>query len=356
MSIRHSIAAVIGAALFVFNVQAQPAGALLVRRGAFIHQARNAMVVAKPNGTVDAVDLASGRTLWTADDAASPLGLDDRYVVAQVEQIPADSHLRVAVLDAQDGRKISEASIELPANVRALVQDELGESFRAAAERDGATFVISWFYQFRPIEAVAERSARHPASTLVSGTVRILADSGRIVGAAASTVDSVPDRWRSYGSAPRPPWHAGDVLANVEGGRGGPLTLKRSKVMTAEVLPDRILSKQAVSALASVDERHLLAAERVGEGGVDDPEYRWRIFNLESGEQIAEFRRDVSAAPFFLSNDNVVFESAAHGFLSGGVWVEEPLAIQAIRASSGSPAWNCTLRDLSYRGPVPPKR
>jgi outer membrane protein assembly factor BamB len=354
MSIRPAIAAAISTVLVSLSVQAQPA--LLFRRGALVQQSRNALFVAKPGGRVEAVDLTSGRTLWSSGDAASPLGQDDAYVVAQIEQIPPDSRLRVVVLDAGDGRKISEASIDLPPDVRALVQDDLGESFRAVAEREGAVFVISWFYQFLPIEAVAERG-EHEEPRLVAGTIRILADSGRVVGAAAAAVNAVPDRFRAFGSAPRPPWRAGNVSASVEGGRGDPLTLKRSNSVTGAVLPDRVLSKQAISSLASVDERNLLAAERVGEGGEDDPEYRWRIFNLETGDSIAEFRRDVSVAPFIVSRENVVFESAAHGFLSGGaVWVEEPLRIHAVRASTGSPVWSTTVRDLSYRGPMPPKR
>src|ERR1041384_5394695 len=107
MSIRPAIAAAISAVLVSLSVQAQPA--LLFRRGALVQQSRNALFAAKPGGRVEAVDLTSGRTLWSSGDVASPLGQDDAFVVAQIEQIPPDSRLRVAVLDAGDGRKISEA-------------------------------------------------------------------------------------------------------------------------------------------------------------------------------------------------------------------------------------------------------
>jgi hypothetical protein len=108
--------------------------------------------------------------------------------------------------------------------------------------------------------------------------------------------------------------------------------------------------------MPSADQNHLLTSERVGEGGPDDPEYRWVIFAMDTGDRVTELRRDVSAASFFVFSDSVILESRPHGYLRGDLRVDEPLEIQSVRLSTGVPKWKVELRDLSYRGPRPPAR
>jgi len=332
---------------------AQPSSAFLLRRGAIVDASRGAAYISKPNGTIDALDLASGRTLWTSAAAALPLGASQDVLVAQSEERSPARKFQIAVLDTASGRKLSEASVTLPEGVRALVTDEEGKAFRATAEREGAVFVVSWFYQESPMEGIAPQSGE-PAWRLFAGSARISAQSGKVIAAEGGAVRDVPARWRTYDSPPRAPWRAGAALAQTEGGRGRPLTLKRTEAATGRELPDQALSSRALVAVASADERNLLASEQVGEGGPDDPEYQWNIFTLETGERAGELRRDVSAAPFFVFSDSVIFESRPHGYLRGDVRVEEPLEIHSVRLSSGVPKWKVELRDLSYRGPRPP--
>ncbi|HYR28008.1 MAG TPA: hypothetical protein VEU30_06050, partial [Thermoanaerobaculia bacterium] len=62
------------AALLLFPIlsfAAPPTGSsFLLRRGAIVDSTRNAVYVAKPNGTVESIDLASGRTQWASNAAA----------------------------------------------------------------------------------------------------------------------------------------------------------------------------------------------------------------------------------------------------------------------------------------------
>jgi hypothetical protein len=132
--------------------------------------------------------------------------------------------------------------------------------------------------------------------------------------------------------------------------------LKRWDARTGQALPDRTLLETALVALASADQQHLLASERVGTGGPSDPEYRWSIFSLESGERVGELRRDVSASPFFVWKDEIVFISQPYGLRSGDEWIEEPLKVRAFRLTDGGPVWDRAVRDLEYRGTTPPAR
>ncbi len=333
---------------------AEPGAAFLFRRGTIVDSVRGAAYVARPNGTIDAVDLGSGRALWSSADAAVPIGGDQDLLVAQFEEKPrATERLHIVLLQSSDGRKVGEATITLPEGVRALVEDVEASSFRARAEREGAQFLVSWYYRENLYRGIAPAPGE-PMVRLFAGSARIHPDTASVVAVDGGPVGEVPARWRNYGSPPPPPWRSGSVFAHTEGGRGGPLTLKRTDVASALPLPDQLLSKHAITSVPSADQRHLLAAERVGEGGPDAPEYRWMVFAIDTADRVTELRRDVSAAPFFVFTDSIIFESRPHGYLRGELRVDEPLEIHAIRLSTGVPKWKVELRDLSYRGPRPP--
>jgi hypothetical protein len=334
------------------SIHAQPGAVAAtpfeLRRGVIVDSGRNAIYLPAPDSSIQAIDLSAGRVLWETHDAALPLTADDSLLVAQGEEREKDE-LPIAVLDLQTaGRKTLEAVIPLPRGVRALVADEKGRSFRARAELQGNSVVISWTYRNLNVEGVAPPPGERPRVRIVSGEARIDLRSGNVVAMPGGPLVEDP--------VPPARWNAGNVLASTSGGRGGPVTLKRSDARTGAPLPDRVLVKKGIVALPSAERSHLLASERVGKGGPDDPEYRWTIFSSETGERIGELHRDVSAAPFFLAGGNVVFESRPFGYRVGEVWVDEPLKIRAMRLSQGVPVWEHPVRHLEYRGPVPPAR
>jgi hypothetical protein len=335
---------------------AQPASAFLLRRGAIVDPVRGGAYISRPGGTIDAVDLTSGRTLWTSGDAAVPLGVGDGLLIAQFEEKPkATERLQVVVMNVAGGDKVSEASIPLPAGVRGLVADERGRSFRATAEREGSHFLVSWYYLEHLSRGIAPERGQ-PMVRRFAGSARVHPQTGKVVASEGGPVNEVPGRWKTHGTPPLPPWRSGNVSARTEGGRGGPLTMRRTDALSGRSLPDQTLSKAAITSVPSADQRHLLASERVGEGGPDDPEYRWAIFAIDTAERATELRRDVSASAFFVFGDSVILESPAHGYRRGDLQVDEPLEIHAIRLSTGVAKWEVELRDLGYRGPRPPAR
>jgi hypothetical protein len=329
----------------------------LLRDTAIIDPAHGAAYVATPGGTVDAVDLSAGRTLWTSAEAAVPLGIDQGLVVAQSEEKPLPTEkFKIVVLDAANGGKVSEATVMLPDGVRALVEDEIGKSFRATAEREGALFVVSWLYSDFEVRGKAPSENEKPALHFYAGSVRLDPRSGKVINASGGELTGPPARWKRYGAPPQQPWQSGTVSARAEGGRGGPLVLKRTDAASGRALPDQTLSAHALVDVASYDQAHLLVSERVGGGGPDDPEYHWIVYAVETGERISELRRDVSAAPFFVFGDSIVLTSQPRTYIRGDVRVDEPLQLQAFRLSSGVPKWNVELRDLSNHHPLPPHR
>lgn len=331
-----------------------------LRRGVIVDGGRGVLYLPQTNGEVEAIDLSAGRVLWSSAEAALPLAVDGSLLIAQGEETKK-GRLPVAILDLDaGGRKVVDAVIPLPDDVVALIADDFERSFRAIAEREGNSFLVSWTFTERVVQGVWRDPDEPLPTRTITGAARVVINTGQVLAAATPPAkpgtEASAERVRALFALAQTPWHAGNVLSSIEGGRGGPLTLKRWDARTSTPLPDRVLLKKAIVALPSAEEKHLLASERVGEGGPDDPEYRWSIFSLETGERIGEMRRDVSAAPFVVWKDNVVFESRPYGYRIGEVWVDEPLKIRASRLSRGEQVWDRTVRHLEYRGPVPPVR
>jgi hypothetical protein len=343
----------LGSNVAVADQQGSPSGFEL-RRGVVVDAAT--AYLGNPSGGIAAVDLTSGRELWSSDDAALPLALLGPLLVTQVEEIPRSTRLRIVVFDVSArGRKVVKATIPLPDDVYAIIADELERSFRATAERDDNGITVSWSYTERQVRGMSPDDIP-PAPRIVMGAAHIDLATGQVARVSPRRVvaDAVSERLIAANGLTQTPWRAGGILATTEGGRGGPLFLRRWDALTGEPLPDRQLLKKALVALASADRGHLLATERVGTGGAGDPEYRWAIFHVETGALAGELRRDISASPFVLAKEIIVFEAPAHGLRIGETWVSEPLKLRGVRLSTGVPIWDRELRDLRYRGKVPP--
>src|SRR5258707_5601768 len=247
-----------GMILSTAGFAAPPPASFPLRYGTIVNPAGSAVYVAKPNGTIDAVDLASGRALWTSAEAALPLGVDQNLLVAQFEEKPrASEQFHLVVLDATSGRKLNEATVTLPAGVRALVADDKAKSFRATAEREGALFLVSWYYQEYLIDSIAPKP-EEPVLRSYAGSAHLNPQTGKIIAADGGQVGDVPGRGKAFGAPPQAPWQAGGQAAHTEGGRGGPLTLKRTDA-GGTPLPDQVLSRRALIAAPSADQRHVLA-------------------------------------------------------------------------------------------------
>lgn len=318
-----------------------------LRRGVFVDGA--AAYLAAPQGGIAAVDLASGRTLWTSELDAVPVALLGTLLVTQVEEIPAQQRLRVVILDtAARGRKVAEATIPLPEDVIAIVEDQLERTFRVRAQRDGTGILVSWQFAYRDV-----KGARIEGQTLferiVDGAAHIDLATGRAV-----VLPARAPKANAFAADPDERWRAGAVLARTEGGRGGPLVLERWNASTGAKLPDLQLLRHAIASLPSADRAHVLGAERASAGGTQDPEYRWSIFSVETGALLGELRRESSAAPFVVADGNVVFETPRNGIRHGEEWLIEPLKIRGVRLSTGVTVWDHEIRELRYRGPVPP--
>ncbi|HKR63591.1 MAG TPA: hypothetical protein VJZ00_07655 [Thermoanaerobaculia bacterium] len=336
--------------LFAATLRADlPGNGVEVRRGVVADVAGGTLYASAVGGGIDAIDAATGRVLWSSNDAAVPLTLVGGRLVAQVEEKPAVERLRLALIDtASRGRKVADAIVALPDGVDAIVADNLTRSFRVTAEHDASGVVISWMFTEVEDDGGIHVPGEVSQQRIVNGAARVDLETGRVTPLAPRRVIS--------NSATDAAWRAGDVLSSVEGGRGAAIVLKRRDARTGAVLPDRELLPRGLFALPSADRAYLLATSRVGAGGPEDPEYQWSIFSAATGELLGELRREISASPFVVANGNIIFEAPPRGYKSGDTWIDEPLTLRAVRLSSAVPVWDHEVRDLRYTGKQPPSK
>jgi len=313
--------------------------------GALVDLARGTAYLGAPAGGVEAVQLESGSLLWSTEAASLPLALNDGALLAQGDEARSDPPLALVVLNtAEAGKTLFQMTTPVPRGVRARVTDSARGAFRVQARAVDRGFALNWTFRENPPHDMPPEG-RNVAPSVSNGALLVDLKARRV----EPLIADGSLRAGSDGLAP-----SAAVRARVEGGRGDALTLKRWNPHTRDALPDRVLLEKALLSLPSADERHLLAVERVGGGGPGDPEYRWSIFVLESGERVAELRRDSSAAPFVVWKDLMLVVSPPQAGERDGRWIEEPLSLLAIDAKSGAPRWRRALRDLEYRGAPSP--
>ena len=294
---------------------------------------------ARPNQTIEAFDLTTGRTIWTSTEAALPIGLAGTFLIGQIDG-PA-GHLEIRVLDAATGRKLSSATIPLPFGATASVGDGLGAQFRATAQRDDSFVRVSWTSSWTFVSGAFSDDPVPPV--IFVGSALIDPATGNVYRVDSGPASNLP-------SQPFEPLEAGGVSASLAGGHDGPLTLKRTDIATGVPLPDILLSARALEAFGSVE----LVVETVKQATFSDPGYRWLIFKTDTGERVTDLRSDLAYVPFFVFGGSLIVEWPPYGHLVSGVWVNVPLQIYGLQLATADVKWNLEIRDTNYNGPYPP--
>jgi hypothetical protein len=146
---------------------------------------QKAVFLPAKDGGIEAIDLASGRLLWTNKDANKLAGASDKLVLAWVGDEKKVSQFRVVAVDAETGKTVGKSDpIALPD--WAVTAKAWGRTFRTAARVDGEAVSVAWqagaFYAggARPtpeIEAAARKNE--------SGVVKFDLKTGKVTPAEA---------------------------------------------------------------------------------------------------------------------------------------------------------------------------
>jgi len=319
-----SIATVVMGAVVVGAVAAAGAGggvvdgdaaAFLLREGVVVSADREVLFTQRAAGGVAAIDSATGAVRWSSKLAAEPVAVRGELLVARVE---SDDQLVLVLLEAASGRQRAKLEAPLPAGVRGLIDDRLGERFSLRALPGGSELRLVWHF-------VSEQVA------------------------AAVAMDGVP----IGGSRDQ---RQGAFLVDLVQQTVSPAGAPETRLPVASF--DELTAEQALPGLdgrqfSSADGRSVLLSRVEATG--DEDRYLWQIHARDDGDRLGSLMAPVSVAPFFVSGSRLVFESGlAIRHLGEGRLEVDALALLGVDVPSGVEQWRLEIRDTAYRGPFPP--
>lgn len=310
----------------------------------------------QPEGGIEAVDLSSGKVLWTTDRAARPLGVHTGTLYGQVE---GGSDLILLGLRQKNGREIRRLEIPLPEGVSALVSRRDGQSFRARVYFDDAQLLVAWdFSAWVPVgmdpggSTTFSRQVSGGAKVdLGSGEVEVL-DKGNVHQPREKPLPPAVAALVKSGELPGPIWRTGSVVASPVRGPEGSLVIRRFDAGSGEPLSgSSTIEPGTILRLPSADQRHVLSS-RLVEG--ERSTWRWLLFSLETGEQVAEVRGPLPSASFCAVGSTLAYVLQEDPQAAGKTKSTSRVRLQAVDLKTGDNLWSRPVRDVSAPLSAPP--
>ncbi len=316
-------------------------------------------------GGIDAVDLRSGKALWTAKVAGTPLAVAGPRLVAQVGK-------KVVVLDTGTGKPIREsAALGFPDWV--AVGTAYGRSYAARGWVDGDKFYLAWEARAwyaggaRPTPEVERRARKHAA-----GVARIDLATGKV---------DMLEREK----APRPPgpkvhpavakaaarsvWTAGGqesvvrtagkyaVAADLEAkGPQQSVVLRRWELDGGkELAPVTLLTNRSLRVEWGADNKVVLVHPALVREALPAGDYAWWAFSAQTGKQVGKFEyaEGTAQATALGPHAYYVVQGRMIGRPPFGPNRTVPRTLRAVDLKSGKLAWERSVEGQVFLLPRP---
>lgn len=306
MRTRFSIQLLAAALACLLGTPAPAADAL--QRGVLIDRQGGRVMLMSPDSAIENVSIKTGKTAWISRDGAMPIALGGGRLLV-LRDGAERSKLAYAVVDIADGRLLSSAQVDLPAQASGLIDDRLDERFDVVAAADG----LRWSHRHEPVQGarmaddLQQSSDKQERASRVSGALAIDWTTGRLAPVAESSLKSA--------SAP-----AAEI--------GSPSATEPRN-------------------FRSVGDGYRLQSERLKDG-----RYRWLLSDV-SGTRVGEVVSEYSYRPFDVVDGRLLYVTVAKvSMVAGKAQVEMPTLV-VMDLGSGAVAWKREVRDTRYRGPFP---
>lgn len=289
----------------VFIACAGQVAALPVGDGIVLDAPSATVYIMSPKG-VEARSLADGSLRWRNVDAQRPLAAVGDLLLAQGAS-RASGSLPLMSLAGNTGAARQAFSATLPGNVRASVDQRLGERFAVSMENDA----LIWRYEARTVQGIPPQG-NDPRRASLAGVLTV----DTAAGAAAVLDRPVP----------------ADSVVNAQ--------------------LDTPLVNDAGRQFYSADRQHVLVSARLTAGDVER-RYRWTVYDLQR-KKLGSFDAPVSYSPFAVSGGRVLLIAPPTVVRRDDAEQDIALSVRAMSLASGKEMWRAPLRDTRYRGPFPP--
>jgi hypothetical protein len=286
--------------------------------GVMVDPTSGVVYAMNPQHGIDAIELSSGKMRWSSNASAKPLAMAGEKLLAQGDASGDGAALPIMIIDAKSGALLKKLELPLPAGVMASVDRMMESSFEDGARLEQDVALVWWTFSYRKVSGIARPEGN--AARTESGGARIDLQSGHLTSLSAQEVAA-----ERAAASPSP----------------------KHRELTPE--PDYHV------AFPSSDGHFFLAWKSMGADSSGMQTYRWRIYSLDTRKIVAEVTMPTSAAPFTVWNSLLIYVSSPSARRVGGVMIQEPLQLRAIDIKSGAERWKRPMRDIAFRGIVPPR-
>ena len=324
--------------------------------GVVVDPQRGAAYVMSATG-LESVDVMTGRTVWSTAQATRPIASYAGRLLAQAGGTDL-GRLRLVILDAERGRLLREALLDLPSGAEARIDDRPGSLFRIEVEQAGPHVDLRWTSERRQLQGVMPEDDDPEAVRRFGGRVDVDLAAAVIEARQGGLPDpglvSLPAglaREAETGAFRERPQRMGALFVATqevpqEGGRV--LVLRRWDAqgvpLPALPVPDGVTLQ-----LASDDGAFVLLSRRL-RGAPPGESHLWTVLSLDSGVSVAELHAGTAAARFGIARGRVLYMELPGGHRDGAAWTERPLSLRAAAAAGGATAWSRRVRDTAWRG------
>ncbi|WP_331959060.1 hypothetical protein [Candidatus Binatus sp.] len=334
---------------------AAPAASYALVPGVIVDPVRGRAYLMNPRHGIDAIEISSGKKIWSTAAASKPLAVFNDQIVAQMEG-GAPRSMAIALLDVNSPAKpILTAQVPLPTGVTALIDEAIGLRFSATARVTQDGILVTWQSNRQTVSGIARPGppevSRNSGAALIdpqTGAVRTLAE---IPHDESGTVAKTIQRLAAAGV--ERPWRVGDFILAVAV-RKDRTIIRRWDAANGKPIAEIELEPGFGLGVNSADGRQIAANKPDGADAHGVRRYDWEIYSLKAGTRAASVMIPTSAAPFFTWHTLLVYVSQPLGYRTNGGWVQAPLAIRAVEIKTGAEVWKRPLRDTRYRGPFVP--
>jgi outer membrane protein assembly factor BamB len=333
--------------------EAKDDGRIHALPGGVTDAARARGFVANATGGVDALDLETGKVLWTSKDASKPLAVVGDHLLAR--DAAGGNVIRIVYIDLADGKKVKESDpIVFPAWVTAVEGNGGGRSFHSSARLDKGDLLIPWqantsYWGGRAPTPEMLKAATHNGS----GAARIDVESGKV-----EMLDKDP------GPPPSTPVSkllekavaVGDFAVAVETETAGDkiqkVVLKRWDLKTEKPLDPVTLAEGGVYQAAAVPAAAVVLIRRTDPRPVSE-EPTWDAYSLETGKPAGKFLYESGTEDITVVGPRAyyVVKGALKGPPFGAVL---PRTLKAVDVKTGKRLWETALEGERLPPPPPP--
>jgi hypothetical protein len=319
-------------------------------------------------GGVEAIDLETGKTLWSSAAAQKPLALVGGKLLAQAQEMGKPNQVRVITFDADGGKVRESEPIVFPDWV--VIGLTHGRSFTSRAEVQKGDLYLHWQARAwyaggaRPtpqIEQAARKNADGVARvSLGTGKVEMLAQDKvpetetklpAAIEKAIAKAGETANAWKTK------PLVTGGVVALLTGqsvGQKATLTIQRWELATGKELePVKLALGSLPWPQVALDGSHVFVRQPSVDRVTREPILGWSVISLATGEQVGELSKHNLESATVVGKKALLGGPDPDAAGPRGPFGTQPRALRAFDLTSDKELWRHALEPHRTLPPLP---